>query len=345
MPSNPYDLGSHAGPTGPVHPDNIIPNARLMGSDGRRVDISYVIASSPISVGGVEVYLKRQLEDSIGCCDDTYTGAPYELRLRLPRTESLRLANGSFVKVLDSLGAELWVVDDILYRIISKIDIPSYWYAALLAGGCLNGSDPPTIETPSPAHWSVMDSYNTNSYRINRTPTTVGGSTYSFTSYKSFGGISEMFLDLGNLESTRVDWYHAFVPDNYRYGITQDRIAFVQGLMDYRGWVDEKGNANILIKSESLHNSLHWLVRSLGGWTTSQRVPNCDETNVGWKMTIYLPRYIYPFGVPRDGYIPTMVTIPPWRVIEVLESPIEVFKSISTTSGDYMYLPDVIARS
>lgn len=308
-------------------------------------DIPYLGADTITFVGEEKetryyhLKLERDIPSPYSCCDEVYMGPPYTLELNLSESQELFTVDQRYIRPAQSLNYRLWVPKATELKIQTLFDVPPYWYAALLGAGCAGNEDPPLISFPSLEYKGVMERYNTSSYYVGLT-TNPDGST-PLISYKQFSGRSELWRDLNNLEYTDTTWWNAFIPTVYKFGISQDRLLFIQGLMDYKGWVED-GKAKLVVTSEVLHRDLHWLVRSLGGWTESKPI-GC--TGVGWVMTIYLPNYMHPFGVARDEYIPTLIEAPPWIVKEVNQIDPGPYKQILTTARwGYSLFGEVIVK-
>ena len=66
-----------------------------------------------------------------------------------------------------------------------------------------------------------------------------------------------------------------FIPDEYKYGTVETRLAVLQGLFDTDGWVHAVSGADICLSSESMINDLKEIAQSLGGkaYVKSKGVP------------------------------------------------------------------------
>lgn len=287
------------------------------------------------------LHLERDIALPYNCCKHQYLGEPYQLDVQVSEYQYLKLLDGSFTKPEDSLNQRLWVPKSSDYGIMTLFDVPPYWYSALLGAGCAGNEDPPLISFPNSEYRELMARFDTRSYYV-------GPSERDYTplvSYKYFSGKSELWRDLNNLEYTDTSWWNAFIPTVYKFGVFEDRLWFVKGLMDYKGWVDGiTGKSKILITSKMLHDDLFWLVRSIGGWAETETL-GCSGAEGGWLMTVYLPDYIHPFGVARDNYIPTVIDVPPWKVKRVESIEAGSYKSVMTVGqSGYSLAGEVIVR-
>jgi hypothetical protein len=239
------------------------------------------------------------------------------------------------------------------FRYENKIDVPPYWVGAILSRGC-SMNDDVTIPVPSLRHYEVMALYNTRFYHIDsvrRGPLydgTTGSNnlmagTYGFQSFLNYQGRPDLSLDLEALDVLGTPWSKAHIPSNYQHATYDERLAFLRGVMDYRGTVN-KGVAQLMITSRPMLEDLHYLVRRLGGNTSIKTCGCCDDP-CGWLVDIYLPNGESPFHVTPIGYkSPIQVKAPPWVVIgiELTDGPILVG---SVPAGNYYIYPDVLVGS
>jgi hypothetical protein len=257
------------------------------------------------------------------------------------------------------VGATLYThLPAFTFRYENTIDVPPYWAGALLARGCSTNGEV-TIPIPSRTHYEVMEGYNTQFYYLDRVPKAAlptyhlcydGGITraptmpgiYGFISYITYEGRPELSLDLEAIGILGTPWSRAHIPSNYQHAVYWERLAFLRGVMDYRGTVTDKGVAQLFVTSRVMLEDLHYLVRRLGGWANTTTCGCCDDP-CGWLVDILLPNGESPFHVTPDGYrTPVEVVIPPWVVtgIEATTGPIVVGNV--TPGGSYFIYPDVL---
>lgn len=244
------------------------------------------------------------------------------------------------------------------FRYENTIDVPPYWAGALLAKGCSTNGDV-TIPIPSRTHYEVMEGYNTQFYYVDRIPKaplstnhctntepikapTMPG-VYGFISYLIYEeGRPELSLDLEAIRILGTPWSRAHIPSNYQHAVYWERLAFLRGVMDYRGTVTDKGVAQLFVTSRTMLEDIHYLVRRVGGWTNIITCGCCDDP-CGWLVDILLPNGESPFHVtPEDYKAPDRVLIPPWVVtgIEATAEPIVVGNV--TPGNSYFIYPDVL---
>jgi hypothetical protein len=76
-----------------------------------------------------------------------------------------------------------------------------------------------------------------------------------------------------------------FIPDEYLYDSTDNRLLLLQGLMDADGWVDKQGGVGFNSVSRELVEGVRFLVESLGGLCGSLRLHNTWFTYAGVKKS------------------------------------------------------------
>lgn len=84
----------------------------------------------------------------------------------------------------------------------------------------------------------------------------------------------ELRNDLEGLKLYGHDAFTKFVPDFYKFGTVETRLAILQGLMDTDGTVDKRGHCAFATVSEQLAKDVKFLVNSLGGLATINKHEN-----------------------------------------------------------------------
>lgn len=136
----------------------------------------------------------------------------------------------------------------------------------------------------------------------------------------------------------RSSW-EKFVPEDYLYTTSKDRLALLQGLLDTDGSCTEfrrKGEAKsntgyveFTSTSEDLADAVVWLVQSLGGRASKGKpvrntytMPDGSKRRgrPAWRLGISLPSDISPFRIPAkaEKYTPR-TKYQPTRAIETIE--------------------------
>lgn len=86
-----------------------------------------------------------------------------------------------------------------------------------------------------------------------------------------------------------------FVPDQYKFGSIEARLAILQGLMDSDGWVDNSGKSAVFCSSSlQLALDVRDMVWSLGGWSSIKQ-----NKLDAWNVRVNLPEQFKPFRLAR----------------------------------------------
>lgn len=91
--------------------------------------------------------------------------------------------------------------------------------------------------------------------------------------------------EFGRLGLSGCKSFNKFVPEPYKFGTVEDRLALLQGLMDTDGTIDKDGKAYFTSTSKVLAEDVKWLVNSLGGRATiTSKLPICTNSATGRKV-------------------------------------------------------------
>ena len=80
--------------------------------------------------------------------------------------------------------------------------------------------------------------------------------------------------DLEGLKLYNHNAFSKFVPNIYKWGTVETRIAIVQGLMDTDGTIDKRGHCSFSTVSKQLAEDMKFLINSLGGLAT---ISKCES--------------------------------------------------------------------
>ncbi len=80
--------------------------------------------------------------------------------------------------------------------------------------------------------------------------------------------------DLEGLKLYNHNAFSKFVPNVYKWGTVDTRIAIVQGLMDTDGTIDKRGHCSFSTVSKQLAEDMKFLINSLGGLATISKCEN-----------------------------------------------------------------------
>lgn len=315
---------------------------------------------------GYLITLTRERDAPTGCCTKAPCILPTDtVTIPLGGGQALVTDGGALWYPHMGVGVRLYThTPPYTFRYENTIDVPPYWAGALLAKGC-STNDVVTVPIPTREHYEMLEASNTQFYYIDRIPraplpnsdrypidcmydappweriSTMPG-VYGFISYLTYEGRPELSLDLEAVGILGLPWMRAFIPSNYQHAVYWERLAFLRGVMDYRGAVTDKGVAQLFVTSKTMLVDLHYLVRRLGGWTNITTCGCCDDP-CGWLVDILLPNGESPFYVTPSGYVPPVgIYIPPWVVTAIEASPEPVVAGSVTPGASYFIYPDVL---
>lgn len=99
-----------------------------------------------------------------------------------------------------------------------------------------------------------------------------------------------------------------FIPDEYKYGTVETRLAVLQGLFDTDGWVHAVSGADICLSSESMINDLKEIAQSLGGkaYVKSKGVPKRyrEDDLYHSRLPVFLLHISFDDGVTNPFRLP-----------------------------------------
>lgn len=132
------------------------------------------------------------------------------------------------------------------------------------------------------------------------------------------------------------------IPELYKHGSVEQRIALLQGLMDTDGWISNDGTiCQFTTVSEQLSEDVMWIVRSLGGIgkKTIKTIPkggNFHPINV----TVNLPAPLNPFRLARKAKLwQSRAKYKPARLIDSIEfSHVEEATCIKVDSANELFV-------
>jgi hypothetical protein len=133
-----------------------------------------------------------------------------------------------------------------------------------------------------------------------------------------------------------------FIPDEYKYGSVETRLAVLQGLLDTDGHCPSgKSSVDLVSASRKLTDDIRELVQSLGGICREQKVIHVKEVPY-YKSHIKLPVGMLPFRLPRkaERYVgPTKYPVNRYmRKFELIGS--EECQCIFVSADDHCYITD-----
>ena len=149
-----------------------------------------------------------------------------------------------------------------------KPTIDPYIIGALIGDGCVtehikNGSYDALL---SSADKEVVDEFEQNGFDMSNWSQKDGNAAKDYRIIDS-----ELRENLFGLKLYGHDAFSKFVPEVYKWGSIEVRLAIVQGLMDTDGTVDKRGHCSFTTVSEQLAKDMKFLINSLGGLATISR--------------------------------------------------------------------------
>jgi len=94
--------------------------------------------------------------------------------------------------------------------------------------------------------------------------------------------------------------WEKFIPEEYKFGTSEQRQQLLQGILDTDGWV-QKGIAKFSTTSEQLAKDVKDIVGSLGGvaFMSSRKKKRNESEKIEYIVTVCLPKGMYPFALER----------------------------------------------
>jgi phosphate starvation-inducible protein PhoH len=139
--------------------------------------------------------------------------------------------------------------------------------------------------------------------------------------------------------------YEKHIPDIYKYGSTDQRIALLQGLMDGDGTVGKNGAVSYCTTSKKLIKDIAELIYSLGGTTKiNQKLgslkPDGNRHRKSYRCNLNLPNDIEIFFLKRKSkrVVSRTKYFPKLYVDRVEKLGFEEMQCISVENKDSMYL-------
>lgn len=132
-----------------------------------------------------------------------------------------------------------------------------------------------------------------------------------------------------------------FIPEKYQYGSIEQRLDFLNGLMDSLGGYSESAGMPFLeTKSKQLAKDLCTLVWSLGGYASIKPVKSKKITRYKTKYQVYmmLDKNVFYMKRKKDMYTPSKI---PGRFIEKVEKVEDTeCQCIKVSGKDELYITD-----
>ena len=137
-----------------------------------------------------------------------------------------------------------------------------------------------------------------------------------------------------------------FIPTDYLYSSSEQRLALLTGLIDTDGYVSKKGDVlQYSTSSEYLMRDVTFLVQSLGGLVkVSSKIPKIGnkEYSRHWTLTLKLPEGVIPISIPYklERFVPK-TKYQPVRILRSVEySHEEEASCILIDSDTHLYVTE-----
>lgn len=145
--------------------------------------------------------------------------------------------------------------------------------------------------------------------------------------------------------------WEKFIPERIKWAPAADRFAFVQGLMDTDGYMDERGHVEFVTVSERLAKDMQGVLRSLGCRVTlATKTPTythngeARQGRLAYRLYIQGRRMDHLFHMPRKRERVTFFNggdVEPWhRIVSVELTGVDNSRCIQVDNLNHLYVTD-----
>lgn len=132
-----------------------------------------------------------------------------------------------------------------------------------------------------------------------------------------------------------------FIPDDYKYGSINQRIAVLQGLLDGDGYISKEGYIEYVTTSRQLANDVQEVIQSLGGIASINEPNRLTVTGKQvYRVSFTAPKGVMPFRLERKASRVKHSTKQYRGILEIVPTRTTEVRCISVDAKDQLYVTD-----
>jgi Terminase large subunit, T4likevirus-type, N-terminal/LAGLIDADG-like domain/Terminase RNaseH-like domain len=225
-----------------------------------------------------------------------------------------------------------------------------YILGALIGDGSLGGTTPHLSGIDEPMFERVRSELPSNLHLVPRTRPDGSCITYGVSHRNGHpGDTAGAMLRRDGLMGLRA--WEKFIPERIKWAPIQDRFAFVQGLMDTDGHMDERGHVEFTSVSRKLVDDLRDVLHSLGyRATVTGKTPTYEykgeklDGRYAWRLYTQGRHMDRLFHMPRKRERAAQFNggdVEPWhRVVSVTPTAVDNSRCITVDNLNHLYVTD-----
>lgn len=131
------------------------------------------------------------------------------------------------------------------------------------------------------------------------------------------------------------------IPDDYKYGSINQRIAVLQGLLDGDGYISKEGYIEYVTTSRQLANDVQEVIQSLGGIASINEPNRLTITGKQvYRVSFTSPKGVVPFRLERKASRVKHSTKQYRGILEIVPTRTTEVRCISVDAKDQLYVTD-----